>query len=182
MILVPPDTDTIPLVVSRFLLDVERQVITVHRHPVVLAWPILLSVGGLITAIVLSALSVLSADARLLLWLSWVLVLLYTTWKVTDWAFSFCVVTSYRMMVIKGIFVRDVTMMPLATAAHLTLRRSTLGRVFGYGHFIVPPGGQHQDLRTIGYLPYPDQFYLEVCGLVRKNLNWGDQADSLRVR
>ena len=40
--------------------------------------------------------------------------------------------------------------------------------VVGAGHceFIVESAGEEQALRSIDFLPYPEQLYLEVCGLV----------------
>jgi hypothetical protein len=47
----------------------------------------------------------------------------------------------------------------------MSFQRSALGRLLGYGEFIVESAGEEQALRTIDFLPYPDQLYLEVCGL-----------------
>ncbi len=57
-------------------------------------------------------------------------------------------------------------MMPLTRVTDMSFRRSALGRLLGYGEFIVESAGQEQALRTINFLPYPEQLYLEVCGLV----------------
>jgi hypothetical protein len=38
--------------------------------------------------------------------------------------------------------------------------------LLGYGEFIVESAGQEQALRTINFLPYPEQLYLEVCRLI----------------
>jgi uncharacterized membrane protein YdbT with pleckstrin-like domain len=174
-----PDTDTVPYVVNRHLLSYEHQVITIHRHPAVLFWPIFVAGGGLIAAAVLSTLSALSGDALLLTWLLWGFALFYAAWKAADWFVSYYVVTSYRMMVVKGFLVRDVVMVPLATASDMRLRRSVLGRLIGYGQFIVETGGQHQDLRTISFLPYPEQLYLEVCGLLFRESPDEDEGDEM---
>jgi hypothetical protein len=41
-----------------------------------------------------------------------------------------------------------------------------MGRLLGYGNFIVESAGQNQALRIVDHLPYPEQLYLEVCGLI----------------
>jgi hypothetical protein len=56
--------------------------------------------------------------------------------------------------------------MPLTRVTDMSFRRSALGRLLGYGEFIIESAGQEQALRTINFLPYPEQLYLEVCGLV----------------
>jgi hypothetical protein len=38
--------------------------------------------------------------------------------------------------------------------------------VFGYGEFIVESAGQDQALRNVEYIPYPEQLYLLVCGML----------------
>jgi membrane protein YdbS with pleckstrin-like domain len=163
---VAPNADTVPSVVNRHLLPFERQVISIHRHPAVLVLPFLAAAGGLIAASVLSALSALSGDALLLTWLLWGLAVLYAAWKLADWLVSYYVVTGHRMMLIKGFLARDVAMVPLALVVDMRFRRSALGRLLGYGQFILESSGRNQGMRTLNFLPYPEQLYLEVCGLI----------------
>jgi hypothetical protein len=59
-----------------------------------------------------------------------------------------------------------VAMMPLAKVTDMSFQRSAMGRVFGYGEFIVESADQGQALRSVNFLPYPEQLYLEVCGLL----------------
>jgi hypothetical protein len=44
-----------------------------------------------------------------------------------------------------------------------------MGRILGYGKFILESAGQDQALTNVDYLPYPEQLYLEVCGLIFKD-------------
>jgi Bacterial PH domain len=60
-------------------------------------------------------------------------------------------------------------MMPLAKVTDMSFQRSAMGRIFGYGEFILESAGQDQALNKIDYLPYPEQLYLEVCGLIFKD-------------
>jgi hypothetical protein len=61
-----------------------------------------------------------------------------------------------------------VNMMPLAKVTDMSFQRSAVGRLLGYGEFIVESAGQDKSLRNVDYLPYPEQLYLEVCGLIFK--------------
>ena len=59
-------------------------------------------------------------------------------------------------------------MMPLAKVTDMSFQRSAMGRLLGYGEFIVESAGQNQALRNVDRLPYPEQLYLEICGLIFK--------------
>lgn len=60
-----------------------------------------------------------------------------------------------------------VEQVPLSMLTDLAFRRSWAGRLLGYGTFIVTtPRG----VKKIRFLPYPEQLYLEVCGLIFKDL------------
>ena len=61
------------------------------------------------------------------------------------------------MLVVRGFLARDVVMLPMRFATVLRLRRSTLGRMLGYGQFILEPRGQDHGPRDrqIPSLPGP---------------------------
>jgi len=65
-------------------------------------------------------------------------------------------------------------MMPLTKVTDMSFNRPPMGRLLGYGTFIVESAGQDQALRTINHLPYPEQLYLEVCGLLFKDQGGDD--------
>ncbi len=44
--------------------------------------------------------------------------------------------------------------------------RPFLGRILGYGTFILESAGQDQALREIDHLPIPDELYRDVCALL----------------
>jgi uncharacterized membrane protein YdbT with pleckstrin-like domain len=85
---------------------------------------------------------------------------------VADWRVTYFTVTNNRMILVSGLVVRKVAMMPLIKVTDMSFQRSAMGRVFGYGEFIVESAQQKQALRSINFLPYPEQLYLEVCGLL----------------
>jgi uncharacterized membrane protein YdbT with pleckstrin-like domain len=165
-----PNTDTVPASVNRYLLPHERQVITVHQHPALLIRPIFEVLIGLAIAGWLSN-SVANGNgtAILVIWVLWGLVLLRLVIKVWEWVETYFVVTSQRFLLASGIVTRKVNMMPLAKVTDMSFQRSAMGRLLGYGEFILESAGQDQALTNVGYLPYPEQLYLEVCGLIFKD-------------
>ena len=165
-----PNTDTVPASVNRYLLPHERQVITVHQHPAILIRPIFevligLAIAGWLTNSVANG----NGTAILVIWILWGLVLLRLVIKVWEWVETYFVVTSQRFLLATGILTRKVNMMPLAKVTDMSFQRSATGRLLGYGEFILESAGQDQALTNVGYLPYPEQLYLEVCGLIFKD-------------
>ena len=165
-----PNTDTVPASVNRYLLPHERQVISVHQHPAVLIRPIFEVLIGLAIAGWLSnSFTKGNTTAILIIWGLWAILLLRLAWKVLDWALTYFVITSQRLLLAKGFLVRKVDMMPLTKVTDMSFNRSATGQLLGFGEFIVESAGQDQALRHIEYLPYPEQLYLEVCGLIFKD-------------
>jgi membrane protein YdbS with pleckstrin-like domain len=165
-----PNTDTVPAAVNKYLLPHERQVITVHQHPAILIKPIFwvllgLAVAGLLSSSVAQG----SSTVLLIIWGLWAILLLYLLGKVWEWVYTYFVVTSQRFVLATGIVTRKVNMMPLAKVTDMTFQRSPMGRLLGYGEFILESAGQDQALTNVDYLPYPEQLYLEVCGLIFKD-------------
>ncbi len=165
-----PNTDTVPASVNRYLLPHERQVITVHKHPAVLIRPIFEVLIGLAIAGWLSN-SVAHGNGTVLLviWILWALLLLRLGIKILDWSVDYFVVTSQRFVLATGVITRKVNMMPLSKVTDMSFQRTTLGRILGYGEFILESAGQDQALRVVDHIPYPEQLYLEVCGLIFKD-------------
>ncbi len=170
-----PNTDRVPDKVNKYLLPHERQVVSVHQHPAVLIRPIFEVLAGLAVAGWLSN-SVAHGNNTVILviWILWALLLLRLLWKVFDWHENYFVITSQRLLLTQGFATRKVNMMPLAKVTDMSFQRSPMGQLLGYGQFIVESAGQDQALRDIDLLPYPEQLYLEVCGLIFK-----EQEESL---
>jgi membrane protein YdbS with pleckstrin-like domain len=160
--------DRIPAVVAHALLPYEQRIISARQHPAVLIAPSLAAVGGLITASVLSFLN-LSGVALGIIWFVWGLALLYWLLCLARWPVSYFAVTSQRLLLVRGFLSRDVVTVPLSKATELGLRRSFLGRLFGYGHFILYGADPRQAIRHANFMPYPEQIYLEVVGRIFKD-------------
>jgi len=165
--------------VNRYLLPNEQQVITVRRHPAILIGPSVLTLGGLIVAGVLTA-TVLHGNGALVtvVWVAWLVLFVRMIWKAINWAVDFFVVTSHRILLTSGVLTRKVGMMPLAKVTDMSFQRSFAGRLLGYGEFIVESAGQDQALRNIDHIPYPEQLYLEVCGMLFGSDDQASQGDS----
>jgi len=164
-----PNTDAVPAGVNKYLLPHERQVVSVHQHPAVLIRPILeVLIGLAIAGWVSSSIAHGNNTAMLVIWVLWALLLLRLSWKVFDWSENYFVITSQRLLLSEGFFTHKVNMMPLAKVTDMSFQRSAMGRLLGYGEFIVESAGQDQSLRNVDHLPYPEQLYLEVCGLIFK--------------
>jgi uncharacterized membrane protein YdbT with pleckstrin-like domain len=167
MRLITPAGNTAPTTVNKYLLPHEEQVITVRKHPAVLVKPIAYVVGGLIVAGVLTGfIGRHSGLALLVIWLAWLVLLGYLVIKIIDWMMNYFVVTSQRMLLTSGWVVRKVAMMPLVKVTDMSFQRSFQGQVLGYGTFVLESAGQDQAFRVVDHLPYPEQLYLEVCGLI----------------
>jgi uncharacterized membrane protein YdbT with pleckstrin-like domain len=168
--------ETVPASVYKHLLPHERQVITVRFHPAVLLRPVAEVLGGLAVAGLASATVAHGNTAVLLVvWLAWLVLVGRLMIRIFNWLEDYFVVTSQRILLATGIFTRTVNMMPLTKVTDMSFRRSTMGRLFGYGEFVVESAGKDQALSRIDHLPYPEQLYLEVCGLIFKDK--GDDGD-----
>jgi uncharacterized membrane protein YdbT with pleckstrin-like domain len=169
-----PNSDAVPASVNRYLLPHERQVITVHQHPAVLIMPIFWVLLGLAVAGWLSnSVAHGNGTAILVIWILWVLVVLWLVYKVFEWVKTYFVVTSQRLLLSTGLVTHKVNMMPLGKVTDMSFQRTATGRILGYGEFIVESAGQDQALSNIKFLPYPEQLYLEVCGLIFKDKDEG---------
>jgi uncharacterized membrane protein YdbT with pleckstrin-like domain len=77
------------------------------------------------------------------------------------WLNSYVVVTNTRLLYVKSLASTKVNAIPLSEIRALDLHRSSLGRLLGYGTFVVKTSGPDEKIRL---LPYPEQLYLEVYG------------------
>lgn len=156
-----------PAAVSKYLLPREVQVATVRQHPAVLLPVGAQALGGLLVAGVLSV-TILRHQSLLLaiIWIAWGVLLLRLLWKAINWAVDYFVITSQRLIMTTGVLTRKVAMMPMSKVTDMSFRRSFGGRILGYGELIVESAGQNQALDRVPYIPYPEQLYLLVCGIL----------------
>lgn len=166
--------EVIPPEVYLYLLPSEKRVITVRRHPMVFLPTVLL------VAVSLAAFALTAADIRsqpIMPTLFGVLLiasglLLYQ--HIRTWLKAYVVFTSARILLINIKWRRPLVVIPLSVAYMMTFRRLTPFRPFSleapYGSFIIRKDGSCGRAQKITYLPYPEQIYIEVCGLLFPDL------------
>ena len=159
---VSPAPNGLPASVNRYLLPDELSVIAVRMHPAALAGPLVLACGGLVAARKLASRSPRSD----IVWGAYLLVPLYVLRRLAAWPVSYLTVTEKRMVLTGGLLIRTAAAMPLEKVTGLTLQRTVPGRLLGYGTLIVTSASRRQAFREVRYLPYPEQLYLEISGLL----------------
>ncbi len=91
--------------------------------------------------------------------------------QVWEWAVHYFVITSRRLMLSQGVIIHKVNFIPLDKVTDVEFRRSSPGRLLGYGEFEIMSPGQDEDMRHIRFIPYPEQIYLEICGQMFRDKN-----------
>jgi len=151
-----------PASVNKYLLPHEHSVIAIRMHPAALAGPLILACGGLVAARKLT-----SRSARPdIIWGAYLLLPLYFLRRLAAWPTTYLIVTEKRMVVIGGLASRTAAAMSLDKVTGLTLQRTVLGRLLGYGTLIVALHGRRQASSKVRYVPYPEQLYLEISALL----------------
>ncbi len=149
---------------DRYLLEAEKVVVAVRRHPAQVLEPVVSAVGGLLVVLWLQLR--IPPDLGLvadLLWPAWALLLGRAVVRLMLWRADWFVATDSRLLLTYGIVTRKVAMMPLAKVTDMSYNRSPMGRVLGYGEFVLESAGQDQALRVVSWLPNPDQLYRLIC-------------------
>jgi len=151
---------------DKYLIPSERAVVVTRRH-----WASLSRVGAGSAAIfLLSLLMVLYlSDAQFFAVVGVLGLLGSLGWFGIAWWFwstEEFVITDKRVLIVNGVITRRVAIMPLTKVTDLTYERSVLGRLLGYGVFVMESAGQHQAMSRVEYLPRPDQLYHEVSTLL----------------
>ena len=151
---------------ERYLVDGETVIVAVRLHWFHLAREILIALAATIFAfwvdikISQSPGGQLLHNASLLLWWG---AALWLTWRVLNWRRDWFVATDKRFLLFYGFIRRRVAMMPLLKVTDMTYDRSLLGRVVGYGKFMLESAGQDQALSTIDHVPDADTHYRAIC-------------------
>ncbi len=164
----PSSQTRAPVAINKYLLPREIQVATVRQHPAVLMPASAQALGGLLVAGLLTT-TVVHGLLAVIIWVAWGILLIRLIWKVLLWAVDYFVVTTERLLLTTGFLTRKVNMMPLSKVTDMSFQRSFAGRLLGYGEFIVESAGQDQALRHVTYIPYPEQLYLLICGMLFPN-------------
>lgn len=151
-------------VLERYLLDDEAPVVATRHHWGKLVEPVTTSFVSLL--LVAAATANLPLDARpvgTVLFLLWFVVLGRAVWKIVEWRNEWFLATDKRLLLTYGLFNQRVAMMPLAKVTDMNYGRSILGRLMGFGEFTLESAGQDQALRTVRWIPDPDEKYRRMC-------------------
>lgn len=146
----------------RYLLPSERLVAVERWHPIKLLRPAAVLLG---VSVFVAWLSMhLRADSPLAGPLGALVIgaLGYFSWHAFEWWNDRLVVSNRRMLLVSGLLTRRVAMMPLNKVTDMTFERSPLGRVLGYGTFVMESAGQDQALHRIEPLRNPERLYRQV--------------------
>jgi len=151
---------------EKYLLPTEIPVVVVRRH-----WAFLARDALIFGGFQLAAFFVLAFMSReeLFAWVGTLILfgsLAWFGWVFCDWWVERFVVTDKRVLLATGILTKRVAIMPLTKVTDMTYERSILGRIFGYGVFVMESAGQDQALSRIAYLPSPDRVYQDVSMLL----------------
>jgi uncharacterized membrane protein YdbT with pleckstrin-like domain len=154
----------VPKELRRYLIPSESIMFVLHRHWVVLLEPTLTAVGGL-GVVVLIGLNAPGTVARVVLAL-WLVLLARLAFHVFEWKHEIFLATSSRLMLVHGLVTRKVDIMPMTKVTDMRYDRSLVGRIFGYGVFILESAGQDQALSRVNFIPDPDRRYQEISAII----------------
>jgi uncharacterized membrane protein YdbT with pleckstrin-like domain len=156
--------DVDPHHLERYLLPQEVQTVTIRRHPAMLLRYVGESLGALIVAGVVTGL-VSQTTVLTVVWFAWLAVVSRLAFRLFEWSDEFFAVTGVRVMLVHGLVTRRVDMMPLKKITDLTVNRSIMGRLLGYGTIVLESAGQDQALSAVEYVPEPEAIYLEISSV-----------------
>ncbi len=153
--------DVSPHHLAKYLLPQEQDTMTIRRHPAMLLRHIGESLGGLVVAGVLTFLVSQPLFVKLI-WCAWLILFARLLTRFFEWYDEYFAVTKVRVILVTGLIAKRVDMMPLSKITDLTVDRSIMGRMLGYGTLVLESAGQDQALSKVEYVPEPEAIYLEI--------------------
>lgn len=147
---------------QRYLIRGERPVAADRRHWVHLVRPLAAAGGLLVAALVVASVVPPRGLLPSLPVFAAIGSVLYAGWTVAEWRVDRLIITDRRVLLVTGLLMRRVAMMPLVKVTDMTYERSLLGRLLGFGTFVLESAGQQQALHRIGHLRAPDHLYHAV--------------------
>ena len=77
------------------------------------------------------------------------------------------VVTNMRVFRVHGIFSQSIATMPMSRILDISMSRSLLGQILGYGHFVFESAAQDQGLRDIRFVGDPERRDLTIQRVIQ---------------
>ncbi|MHA6511701.1 PH domain-containing protein [Tessaracoccus sp. Z1128] len=90
-------------------------------------------------------------------------------WKVHVAHMDRFVITNMRVFRVHGVFDRSLATMPMTRILDISMYRSLVGQVLGYGHFVFESAAQGQGLREIRYVGDPDRRDLTIQRVIQRS-------------
>ncbi|MCG2799195.1 MAG: PH domain-containing protein [Cellulomonas sp.] len=163
---------------ARYVVGRERLVFTTRRHVATVIEPLATSVAAFVIVVWLMwEMEPVVGDGILVLSLVWLVALGRFWYRAAEWWFSWFGSTDRRLLLTTGLVTHKVAMMPLEKVTDMSYTRSALGQVLGYGRFVMESAGQEQALRTINFIPHPDETYRLLCATIFGR-TWSDAEDT----
>ncbi len=151
---------------ERYLVSGETVIVAVRRHWFHLAREIAMAVAATVLAFWVDVKVPRTAGGEVLHNLSlaiWWVAVGWLVWRFLNWRHDWFVATDKRFLLFYGFIRRKVAMMPLMRVTDMTFDRSVLGRLIGFGMFVLESAGQKQALSVIDHVPDADQHYRAIC-------------------
>jgi len=149
---------------QKFLLEGEHVDYQTRRHWSILIRPAMLAALGLLGLSILfgitgsNIVTGLGGFGVLYLWAR-------LSWHIADWRIANLYLTDWRLFEISGIVTKRIAAMPLRKITDLTYEISPLGRLLGYGRFIIETAGQDQAFSRLEHIPQPHDLYEKLSHL-----------------
>lgn len=151
----------VPREVDRYLVPAEKVMFLTRLHVLTVAEPIATAFAGLV-ALALVQQKTPQGGAQTVLMMAWLALAGRAAWKALEWYMQLFLATDRRLLLVHGVFNRQVDMMPVSKVTDMRYRRSWVGYVFGYGKFYLESAGQDQALSVVKWVPRPDAYYRKI--------------------
>jgi membrane protein YdbS with pleckstrin-like domain len=152
-----------PDLIRRKLAYTETEILGGQIHQAVMYEPLLTTLGALLAILLIAPrLPASSTTVTWLMLLAFIALFARLAWKWVEWSFSLFFFTSYRIIYVHGIVTRKIAMLPTGKITDMGYDRDPWGQLLGYGTFIIESAGQEQALRTLNFVPEPDDTYRQI--------------------
>lgn len=152
---------------DKYLTKGERVVVGTHRHWFTIAEPLATATFGLMLIGAAFLARVPTAFVQLLL-VAWLVAFGRAVLRVVEWNAEWFIATDQRLLLVYGFIIRKVDMLPIGKVTDMTYRRSVVGRMFGFGTFVLESAGADQALSDLHFIPDPDETYLRIVATIFK--------------
>lgn len=160
----PRGGDLTDRILKRYILPGERIVVATRRHWGKVLEPVATTAAGFVAIGILAGLAERAFDDLLaVLWIGWLLLAARMVWELLQWRNEWFVATDKRLLLVYGLITHKVAMMPLRKVTDMNYLRTPLGRVLGFGTFVLESAGQDQAMHDITWIAHPDATYRKLC-------------------